>query len=97
MLVVASNLVAVCEMPNSLCVGLVVGKGAFIVGSIGEDPASNYDLIIRPRADEFGSCLIVGVGPVAMLLAEHPPSSIDIFIRIDICALSMLDSVCPLT
>ena len=90
--------VAVREVPNSLSVGLVVGEAALVVGAIiREDPFSSHDLVVRPLPDQLVPGVVVDIGAGAVLLAEHPPTRVDVLVRVRVGAFSMLHAVLPVT
>lgn len=89
--------IAIGIMPGAWFVGLVVGELALVVSAVGEYPSALGDWVVFPFADKFHTGLAVGVGAFALLLAEHPPATISVLIRIDICALAMLHAIFPLT
>jgi hypothetical protein len=53
-------------------------------------------LVIAPFSHQFVAGVRVGVGALAVLLAEHPPSGIDIFVCVAVGPLAVLNSVFPL-
>ena len=89
--------IAIWVVPGTGLVGLVVGELALVVSAVGEHPSALGYGVVFPFADEFHSRLAVGVSAFALLLAKHPPATISVLIRIDICALAMLHAIFPLS
>lgn len=95
--VVSSHNVRFTKMPYSVTVGLIVGEIPLKVGVVvGKDPLAFHELVLSPIANQLGSSIIVGISALAMLLAKHPPSRVDVFVCVSICSLPMFDSIFPL-
>lgn len=97
LLVLTMYCISIQKMPYPISIWFVITKTALVVCSVSEEPSPFDNLILSPLSYELGTCLIVSIGSLAMFFTEHPPSGVYIFICINVCAFTMLDSIFKLT
>ncbi len=95
LLVVALDLVPVCEDPGSLAFGLVVVEVAFEVSAVGEDPLSAQEGAFFPLAEHFHAGLEEDESALALLEALVPQPRVEILVRVGEDSLSLSLSMSP--